>query len=147
MGLAHLHYYCISLLSFKLSWVTAGSRSSHTNPLSIRQDYISYYIYPLLSFINLGKIITYQSWIFLSRSTHYFTPIHDFSECVTGIFILVMGDDFIRDSILLDTNKRFYKKISNKILSIVSRSHSLLFIYILNFELQIQYHCCAPNGF
>ena len=29
-------------------------------------------------------------------------PIHDFSECVTGIFSLVTGDDVIGDSSLLD---------------------------------------------
>ena len=33
--------------------------------------YIGYYLYPLLSFINIGNIVTYQSCILWSRSNHY----------------------------------------------------------------------------
>ena len=36
--------------------------------------------------------------------------IHDFSDCVTGIISLVMGDDVIRDSIILDSGSRFYRE-------------------------------------
>ena len=31
-------------------------------------------------------------------------PIHDFSKCVTGIFSLVMDEDIIYDSSILDKN-------------------------------------------
>ena len=32
---------------------------------------------------------------------HILFPVHDFIKCVTGIFILFMGDDIIRESIFL----------------------------------------------
>ena len=88
---------------FQISWVTSGYFPAHSNPPSIRKDYISYYILSSFSFINIGKSITYQSCILCPRLTHSSFFIHDFSECVTGIFSLVKGDDLIRNSYLLDT--------------------------------------------
>ena len=70
MVLAYLHYYCILFLLFQLFWVTAVSCPSHNNPTLSRQDYIIYYIYTLLSFINIGKLITYRSYILWSKTTH-----------------------------------------------------------------------------
>ena len=69
MDLDHLHYSCLSFLSFQLSWVTAGYFPAHSNPPCTRQDYISYYFLSSLYFISLGKFITYQSWILWSRLT------------------------------------------------------------------------------
>ena len=60
---------CVSPLN--RSWFTAESCSDYRNPLSARQDFISYYPSPLFYLANLGNMLTYKSWISLPRYNHY----------------------------------------------------------------------------
>ena len=66
----HLYYSCISCLLFQISWVTSGSCPAHSIFPSARQEYISYYLYPLSSFLNPGNLISYQAWNSWSRYNH-----------------------------------------------------------------------------
>ena len=54
------------------------------------------------SLLYLGYLITHQSCILGPIYNHYYSSIHDFRKCVTGIFILVMDYDIIHDSGILD---------------------------------------------
>ena len=65
--------------------------------------------YPLFSFINIDKSITYQSWNLWPRLTHSYFLIHDFSKCVTGTFSLVIGDDAVHNFCLLDIEYEQFK--------------------------------------
>ena len=83
MGFAHLYYYCLSCIYFQSLidhfWILFSIIFSILvislliNPVSCDQD-------PILTVIS----------------------IHDFHECVTGIFSIVTVDDIIRDSGILD---------------------------------------------
>ena len=98
--MAHLLYSCLPCLSFHLSIESQLDLVQLTAIPHPPYRTISLIILLLsFPFIDLGESISYQSWILYPRLTHSHSRLR---ECVTGIFSLVMGDDFICDSCFLD---------------------------------------------
>ena len=92
------HVYCfIFLLSH--SWILSISQQSPINHAGLH--YLLYF-YPLLfSSIFMNPWLTSPGSLYQDLLIPLCT-IHNYSEWVTGIFSLVTGDDFIRDSCLLE---------------------------------------------
>ena len=86
-----------------LSWVTSGSCPNHSNTTSTMQDYITYYLFiPFFLLLILVNPLLISPVSCTQDLLIPIYPIHDFSDCVTGIFSLLTSDDVIRDSCLID---------------------------------------------
>ena len=103
MGLTHLLYYCLPCLLYHIllshRWILS---SSQKYPIHHAGLHYLLYFYPLflLSVLVNPWLTSPGSWAQELLITVYL--IHDYIECVTGIFSLFTGDEIIRDSCILE---------------------------------------------
>ena len=91
----------MSLVSALLShcWIFSSTQKSPIHQTGLRQLLSFILLFPLSILVN---ILLTSPGSFAQDLLILVFPIHDFSECVTGIFSLVTGDDIMRDSCILD---------------------------------------------